>query len=104
MEPYYILMKLPGSDQSEYHHEFRKKVGTLIDQSVSVKVATGDKVIVEPILHQTLSALFGGQQVQQTGVETPSSAIELGKARIQLAELRRMLEPPVAPVVGAAAK
>jgi len=199
MEPYYILMKLPGSDQLEYlimspftpqnrdnmiswlaarsdfpdygkmlFYQLPKEkltygpnqVGAMIDQSTTISqqltlwdqkgsgvirgklvvipiensflyvvplylraegtnfpqlkrviVATGDKVVMEPTLDEALSALFGGQQVQQTETQTPTHGIELGQARIQLAEaqkaidsLRKLLNPPTSPAGGTAAK
>ena len=85
--------------------------GTNFPQLKRVIVATGDKVVMEPTLDEALSALFGGQQRQQTGTKTPGNAVELGKARIQLAEaqkaidaLKRILESPTPSVSGGAAK
>ena len=85
--------------------------GTNFPQLKRVIVATGDKVVMEPTLDEALSALFGGQQVRQTETQTPTHGIELGQARIQLAEaqkaidsLRKLLNPPTSPAGGTAAK
>jgi uncharacterized membrane protein (UPF0182 family) len=73
---------------------YLKAEGTNFPQLKRVIVATGDKVVMEPTLDEALSALFGSQEVQQTGTGTqaPMRNAELDQAKVQLAEAQKALD------------